>query len=243
MKKVANLQDKLVNIFKNNLFLTIIWVLVVFLSSIITITNGLTILHNYYKATVTEKKTYYKMLDTLVPGLQIDYFYNILGSPAIIKPNIENTKKERQVSCWVLRGNCPNMKVETKEGKIFIGMPFDKNQDFFKTTERLIRELLSQKHQIVVHVPAKTLANLCQMCKAIRSSSFCIIDTTYNDISMMFGLGLAFGRDKKFIQLHNTSLSSERPISDLRPWAIEYTNLAELKELLRNDLQIRLGDL
>ena len=160
-----------------------------------------------------------------------------------ILPTIENTKKERQVSCWVLRGNCPNMKVETKEGKIFIGMPFDKNQDFFKTTERLIRELLSQKHQIVVHVPAKTLANLCQMCKAIRSSSFCIIDTTYNDISMMFGLGLAFGRDKKFIQLHNTSLSSERPISDLRPWAIEYTNLAELKELLRNDLQIRLGDL
>jgi hypothetical protein len=59
---------------------------------------------------------------------------------------------------------------------------------------------------------------------------------------MLFALGIAFGKDKKFIQLHDTDLSPERPISDLRQWAIEYKNIQELGRNLKEEWLKRLGD-
>jgi len=90
--------------------------------------------------------------------------------------------------------------------------------------------------------PARSLSELCQICQKIRGSSFCIVDTTYNDTSMLFALGVAFGKDRQFIQLHNSSFSPERPLSDLRNWAIEYSNLDELKSSLKEELLKRLGE-
>ena len=58
---------------------------------------------------------------------------------------------------------------------------------------------------------------------------------------MLFALGVAFGRDKKFIQLHNTSLGQDRPISDLRLWAIEYKNTEQLKNELKKEIPKRLS--
>jgi hypothetical protein len=177
----------------------------------------------------------------------IEYISYELSKPRItetirnkILPTIEIAKKEQDLSCWVLRGNCPNVHIEINKKKIFIGLPLNRN-DFFKEVAKLSEKLLNHKYQIEMYTPAKSLSELCEMCKEIRSSSFCVIDTTYNDFPMLFGLGIAFGRDKKFIQIHNISLGSERPISDLRQWAIEYTNLTELEDSLEKELFKRLG--
>ena len=99
-------------------------------------------------------------------------------------------------------------------------------QEVFKIIEDIIKPL---SYSIEKFSPAKSLNELCQICKKVKEASFYIIDTTYNDLSMLFALGVAFGRDKKFIQLHNTSLGQDRPISDLRLWAIEYKNTEQLK--------------
>lgn len=66
-----------------------------------------------------------------------------------ILPTIERAKKEQQISCWVLRGNCPNVHIETNQKKIFVGLPVQKNQEFFKEVEELLKKLLNKKYQIV----------------------------------------------------------------------------------------------
>lgn len=88
------LQDKIINYFKNNYILLLIWILIVFLSSIITITEGISLLTNIYKTKVIEKQILYGKLNSLAPGLQIDYYTQILGVPAIIKRNNDKTQKE-----------------------------------------------------------------------------------------------------------------------------------------------------
>jgi hypothetical protein len=130
--------------------------------------------------------------------------------------------------------------------QVFVGLPFDRNPDFFVEVQKEIEKQIDPKlYTLAVFHPSKTLSELCQMCDAIKKSEFCIIDTTYNDLSMLFALGVAFGKDKRFVQLHNTQLnpSSGRPISDLRPWAIEYSNLAGLQTPLEDELSKRLDGL
>jgi hypothetical protein len=160
-----------------------------------------------------------------------------------IVPTIEKVRrKKKEIICWALKAECPYKVTKVVPNRIFVGLPFDKNPEFFKELEKRIKRMLEQ-YDIKVYHPSKTLAQLCQMCKAIKESSFCIVDTTYNNISMLFALGCAFGKDKKFMQLHNISLSPERPISDLRPWAVEYPNLSDLESLLRDELPKRLKEL
>jgi hypothetical protein len=180
----------------------------------------------------------------------IEYIPYELSENAIIKvtnekilPTINRATKHRENQwCWVLRGKCPYGKVEVKPSKIFIGLPHDKNQAFFEEVEKLLKGLLS-KYSASFFKPARSLNELCQLCREIRESSFCILDTTFNDITMLFALGVAFGKGKKFIQLQNTSLFPERPISDLRSWAVEYGNISELKEALKEELPKRLEGL
>jgi len=162
---------------------------------------------------------------------------------AKILPSLDDlTKNKNSRWCWVLRGRCPHERVKAGY-KIFIGLPHNKNPDFFSQIEALLKDRLASyadTYEAAFHRPARSLSALCQLCQEVRASSFCIIDTTYNDISMLLGLGVAFGKDKKFLQLHNSSLSSERPISDLRPWALEYRNTHELEKVLEEELSKRL---
>jgi len=101
---------------------------------------------------------------------------------------------------------------------------------------------LIQGYKVKYFKPAKSISELCNICKEIKESYFCIIDTSSNNNSMIFALGIAFGNDKKFIQIHNTGKFNERPISDLRNWAIEYTNCDVLEAKLKEELEKRLGD-
>lgn len=160
-----------------------------------------------------------------------------------IVPTIEAVKrKKKEIMCWALKAECPHKVAKVVPNRIFVGLPFDRNPEFFGELEKRIKTMIEQ-YDVKVHHPSKTLAQLCQICNAIKGSSFCIVDTTYNDISMLFALGCAFGKDKNFIQLHNISLSPERPISDLRPWAVEYPNLSNLESLLQDELPRRLQEL
>lgn len=183
------------------------------------------------------------------PLCGIEYIPYELGENVMIKiiegkilPTInEATKHGENQWCWILRGKCPHKEIKVVPNKIFIGLPYEKNRTFFKELEKLLKKILS-KYDTKFFKPAQSLSELCQLCREIRESSFCIVDTTFNDTSMLFALGIAFGKDKKFIQLHDTSLSYERPISDLRSWAVEYRNISELGKSLKEELPKRLGD-
>jgi hypothetical protein len=156
-----------------------------------------------------------------------------------ILPTIRETKYARDgYWCFMLRRKCP-ITVSEDKSKVFVGLPYEKNLNFFMEVEKLLKDMVKTKKPCFFK-PARTLNELCQLCKEVRESSFCIVDTTYDEPSMLFSLGVAFGRDKKFIQLHNISLNYARPISDLRPWAIEYGNIERLSEKLKEELQKRL---
>lgn len=177
----------------------------------------------------------------------IDYIPYELSENAIIRtvndkilPTVNEAIKHGENQwCWILRGKCSHKEVKLEPNKIFIGLPYDKNRAFFEELEKLLKKILS-KYNAKFFKPARSLNELCQLCREIRKSSFCILDTTSDDITMLFALGVAFGKDKKFIQLHNTSLSPERSISDLRSWAVEYKNISELEKTLKEELSKRL---
>ncbi|MHC3129558.1 MAG: hypothetical protein IBV52_05720 [Candidatus Bathyarchaeota archaeon] len=157
-----------------------------------------------------------------------------------IKPAILNASTVRENQwCWVIRGHCPS-KALKGESKIFIALPFNRNEPFFgqvkEALEEVLRKHYKKERDLKFYKPATTRSELCQLCEEICTSSLCIIDTTYNDLSMLFALGIAFGKDKRFIQLHYTSATPERPISDLRNWAIEYRNIQELTKLFEEEI-------
>ena len=154
-----------------------------------------------------------------------------------IVPSINESINSNSKLCRIIKGSCSQELVKTNPNKIFIGLPYE-NDPIFQEVENIIKNRLSN-YNLKFFQPAKSLNELCQLCKEIRESSFCIIDTTFQNLSMLFALGIAFGRDKKFIQLHNKELSSTRPISDLRAWAIEYHNIHELETLLDKELKKR----
>lgn len=184
----------------------------------------------------------------------IEYISYEIGENAIIKtikekilPTItEAIKHEQNQWCSILRGDCPRKEIRPQPMKILIGLPYDKNPEFFGEVENLLKNIIlenmSGKYNVEAFNPAQSLSELCQICQKVRESSFCIVDTTDNDTSMLFALGVAFGKDRKFIQLHNSSFSRERPISDLRNWAIEYGNLEDLKKSIVEELPKRLGE-
>jgi len=144
-------------------------------------------------------------------------------------------------ACWVLRGNCPAEETAHKPNQIVIGLPYRVDPSFFGQVQTTIESIPMPNMNWKPLSVAKTLGEICQICVNIRESGFCIIDTTSNDPSMLLALGIAFGRDKKFIQLHDKSLTPERPISDLRQWAIEYANTVDLKDQLEKELRRRMS--
>jgi len=82
------------NQFKKSGLLVTIWVAIVFMSSLITVTQGISLITKFYKNNLAERESYYQKLQTVVPGLQIGYISEVLGSPAIINSNKDGTKKE-----------------------------------------------------------------------------------------------------------------------------------------------------
>jgi hypothetical protein len=66
--------------------------IVVLLSALITITGGLTVLNRFYRSTVGYKRTLRRALARLSVGVNINYFRDILGSPAFV--NARQEKRE-----------------------------------------------------------------------------------------------------------------------------------------------------
>lgn len=193
--------------------------------------------------------TQYKADFPPAPLSGIKYIPYELSSGAILRkvqeeimPVVNVLAKGNNKKCKIIDSKCPHQISSTGKMKIFVGLPDNNNNNFFDEVYNVIKKITkSPTYVLNRHHPAKSLNELCQICNNVRESSFCIIDTTYNNISMLFALGVAFGRDKKIVQLHDTELDHNRPISDLRPWAIEYRNLSELKKLLKAELPKRLG--
>lgn len=161
-----------------------------------------------------------------------------------VKPVIDNIKNSDDKKCRIIDSVCEHTERHSADEvkKIFFGFP-DENKSFFEEEVFKIIDDITRpsSYSIEKFSPAKSLSELCQICKKVKEASFCIIDTTYNDPSMLFALGVAFGKDKKFIQLHNTSLGQDRPISDLRSWAVDYKNTEQLKNELEKEISKRLG--
>lgn len=161
-----------------------------------------------------------------------------------VKPVIDNIKNPDDKKCRIIDSLCKHTERHSSDEvkKIFFGFP-DENKSFFEEAVfKIIKDITRpSSYSIEKFSPAKSLSELCQICKKVKEASFCIIDTTYNDLSTLFALGVAFGKDKKFIQLHNTSLGQDRPISDLRSWAVEYKNTEQLKDELEKEISKRLG--
>jgi len=158
-----------------------------------------------------------------------------------VRPLIENeTRRGFKHWCWVLNGECPHTQTEPQHNIVLLGLPYDQDKEFFNEVEQFLRKMLSKHYTVELLEPAQSINEQCQVCVEIRKSSFCIIDTTSNDTMMLLALGIAFGTDREFIQLHNVSLSPQRPISDLRSWAMEYHSLTELSTVLKEELPKRL---
>lgn len=161
-----------------------------------------------------------------------------------IKPVIEAlNKNDNSLICRIIDSQCPHKDLlNNNEKKVFICLP--EREKIFDEVYKVIEKLLESYNYILDrHHPAKSLSELCQICRGVKDALFCIIDTTYNDLSMLFAVGVAFGKDKSFILLHDTELDTNRSISDLKKWAIEYKNIQELTELLNKELPKRLNKL
>lgn len=164
---------------------------------------------------------------------------NVLGLKVV--PAISNLANNSNIKlCSLIQNKCDCADIKPCES-IFVGLPFDQNQNFFSEVENVIRECVNSKviTKVIFFKPADSINKLCQICRMIKESEFCIIDTTYNDFSMLFALGVAFGRDKKFIQLHNSELGDENPISDMRSWTISYSSTEDLKNKLSDEFSKR----
>ncbi len=175
----------------------------------------------------------------------IEYIPYDLSSQAIskmlkdkVKPVIDNLEKsDDKKECRIISSQCPHGSISTDKKRIFVGLP---DGEIFNEVYSTIENITNPDFTLYKYTLAKSLDETCQICVNVKQSSICIIDTTHNDFSMLFALGIAFGKDKKFIQLHNIGLDNDRPISDLRKWAIEYKNIEMLKKSLAKELPKRL---
>lgn len=178
----------------------------------------------------------------------ISYEYGKNPLRYIIKKKILPTIKDylkhpEKPWCWLIKGKCPYEEIKP-ENKVLVVLPVSRNRAFFEECKNSIKKIINNYGREVVLVEKlSSLNELCQICQKIRQYSFCIIDTSYNDYSTVFSLGLAFGMDREFIHLFNESLSepSSLPLSDLRSWTIAYKNLEELEEKLNEEIQRRWG--
>lgn len=156
-----------------------------------------------------------------------------------VKPVINALKDSDKTKCRIIDSHCIDNEQVFNKREMFVAFP-EKNKEFFDQVYSVIKKVTKPyKYKINRHSPAKSLNQLCLICNNVRNSSICIIDTTYNDLSMLFALGVAFGKDKKFIQLHDTELAKVRPISDISSWTIEYKNIEELENRLKEEFNRR----
>jgi len=178
----------------------------------------------------------------------IEYIPYELSSNAVrkiidmkIRAVIHTFNDPMNIICKIINSKCPHQEPVSSKNDILISCP-KKGHEYFDDVFGIIENIVKREGYVLTrHNPAESLADLCQLCRSIKAASFCIVDTTYNDFTSLFALGISFSKDKKFIQLHNTALSSGRPISDLRSWAIEYKNINDLEIKLSKELPSRLG--
>jgi len=160
----------------------------------------------------------------------------------IIPTITEMASRSQEGWCWLIKGACPHKEIESDE-KVFVGLPLNKNQSFFEECKKIIKDLIGENElKVSFFKQASSLNELCLLCKETKESKYCIIDTSYNDLSMLFALGLAFGMDKEFIHLYNKSLSGESlkgPLSDMKAWTIQYRNTEELNNKLKEEIKKR----
>lgn len=143
--------------------------------------------------------------------------------------------------CWLIKGKCPHQEIETSD-KVLVFLPMKKNETFFNECKNSIKKIINKYGREAIFIePVSSRNEICQVCQQIKQNLFCIIDTSYNDYSTIFSLGLTFGMDREFIHLFNKSLSgpSSLPLSDLKNWTIEYKNIEELEKRLGEEIQKR----
>jgi hypothetical protein len=156
-----------------------------------------------------------------------------------VKPIIERPPNNKN-SCTIINAECSHMNIKQTDKMVLVCLP-DSDPFFNEVFPIIEKEVRGQGYSCKLNKPAKSVSELCQLCRGIREASFIIADTTSNNLSTIFALGVSFGRDKKFIQLHNKELSPERPISDLKQWSIEYRNLRDLENELEKEVPSRLN--
>lgn len=90
--KNKNLQEKLINYFNNNPLIVLIWIVTVFFSSLITISQGASFIWNFYEANFDSKNVLYSELKHLSTNVDISYFNDNLGNPRIVDTLKDNKR-------------------------------------------------------------------------------------------------------------------------------------------------------
>lgn len=101
MKIKQLLMDKISNYLKNKQIIVIIWLVTVFFSSLITITDGFNKLVNIYNSHFGVVSIEYSKLSKLKPNVHISFIEQLIGSPTLIQSEdfeiiTDQDKKERE---------------------------------------------------------------------------------------------------------------------------------------------------
>lgn len=75
---------------ENNLIVVIVWMVIVFLSSLITLSQGFAMIYNYYNETIAYKDNLREIVENLDPNQQLHTITDVLGNADLIKEASEN---------------------------------------------------------------------------------------------------------------------------------------------------------
>jgi len=149
-----------------------------------------------------------------------------------IVPRIQNEKRPlSKRHCSFMAIDCPEFELQSSKNTVFLGVPRRDDPYFQETLANGMRRILEERNLKVKYFSDASEQNdLCEICKAVRSCDFAIIDTSekYENVTMSFTLGLVFGTNRPFIQTHNTDIELEYFLSDTSKWCIRYSNEQEL---------------
>ena len=170
MKK--NKREKFVEKVKRSNILILTGIILLFLSSLITITNGTTILINYYQGTLGYRSQWTNILSKLSADTNITYFQNLIGNPVFVN-KMENgdseyifvnnlfyvqaiTDKDQRVLAYSVTTRSKDFNPSLK----FVAMSFGEVEDFRTPTVVLGKTTFSELGKILAWAPINIVSYL-----------------------------------------------------------------------------------
>jgi hypothetical protein len=120
------LKERIERLFFDNHYFIILWLIIVFLGSLITITDGINILIDKYNNTLGYKHLQYTKLASLKPNIDINNYIDEFGKPTRI-----TTNKELKTKTYVFNNKYYYLDAITdNDGTVFVYGVTTKSDDF-----------------------------------------------------------------------------------------------------------------